>query len=202
MTAEITKVASRYRAGKLRVGVAITKDGWDELCEELEILGTHPKVFDVAGGRIWFNDKVPLSYDPLPPHIPSAYVRAILRFDKHPEGLGGGETIDLMCPPQHIILRCSFCGYELSPGWSFCENCHKREFYVAGASQNEYCTTDGHLGICPVCHKEKPVMGPFAGEQKFLMRWHQTGPDPELLRICFGTCQPPEGEVRRNPAAS
>jgi len=59
------------------------------------------------------------------------------------------------------------------------------------------CTTDGYLGLCSICGEEHPVMGPFAGKDKFLVGFHGNGNPVEEL-LCGGTARPPKGEVRRN----
>lgn len=61
----------------------------------------------------------------------------------------------------------------------------------------EPCRVDGYLGICSICGEEHPVMGPFAGKDKFLMGFHDNGSPVEKL-LCGGTAMPPKGEVHRN----
>lgn len=147
--ADITKLASMFKAARLKVGVNLTSSQWEALARELKRMGLEPKVFDVASGRIWFSVVVPLSYDPLPPHVPIGFCQIIDRFDSKAEGIGSGKTIDLICPPEREVLpsritprieECPICGRPIGL-IPVCVN-ESREYYAVP------CHDDLRTGKC------------------------------------------------------
>ena len=116
MIAEITKVASAFKAARVRVGLAITIRKAEELANILEEMGLQSNIFNDKDGRIWFNLIVPLEYDPMPPHIPTALCNVILDFDKSALGLGEAKEVELICPVSspckwgEYYGTCAVCG--------------------------------------------------------------------------------------------
>jgi len=96
--AKTTKLAGTFKAARVEVQASPDKIGAAfDRCRELGLLPEERHTFDRSQSTVCFKVVVPLSFDPLPPHIPNEFVKAMeecgAKIDQD-----GTRNVELTCP--------------------------------------------------------------------------------------------------------